>query len=155
MAEPPIHVSSDMRLPGARGRLRPRTAILWAGLLILSASPLMLLTQMPSDTPDADEPPDASGMTVADMSNAHEVVVTSVRTGGPAERGGLRAGDRLSGIGGRHPADGMMARHWLNESAACRIRINFLRGGAMNVATLDRCRDDGTRHGPQDTGRRG
>ncbi|HEX7781641.1 MAG TPA: PDZ domain-containing protein [Sphingobium sp.] len=149
MADPATQTSSDPRYSGAAGPL------IWAGLLILSASPLVILTRMPSTGYGEDMTIDASGMTLADMGPAHDVVVTSVRTGGPAERSGLTVGDRLSAIGGKHPADWMMARHWLNERASCRIRINFLRDGAPIVATLDRCTDDRARNGTQDTGRRG
>lgn len=144
-----------MRSSGVGARLRPRTALFWGGLLILSASPLALLTQLSPRAPGAEETRDASGMTVADIGGTHAVIVTSVQTGGPAERGGVRAGDRLSGIGGRHPADRTIAQYWLNAPGACRMRINFLRGGKPIVATLDRCRHDRAKNGTQDTGGRG
>ena len=149
MADLSTQPSSYARFPGTGGLL------IWAALLILSASPLVILTRLPSTGYGQDMPIDASGMTLADMGPSHEVVVTSIRTGGLAERSGLAVGDRLQAIGGRHPADWMMARHWLNERASCRIRINFLRDGAPSVATLNRCTDDRARNGTQDTGRRG
>jgi len=149
MADLSTQTSSYSRFPGAGGLL------IWAGLLILSASPLVILTRLPSTGYEQGMPVDASGMTLADIGPTHEVVVTSIRTGGLAERSGLAVGDRLQAIGGRHPADWMMARHWLNERASCRIRINFLRDGAPSVATLNRCTDDRARNGTQDTGRRG
>jgi hypothetical protein len=155
MADPTTQINADTRFPATGSRSFLARPLIWAGLLILSASPLIMLIRLPPAHHEAEDMRDASGMTLADIGPAHDVVVTSVRTGGAAERSGMAVGDRLIAIGGRRPADWMVARHWLNDQASCRIRINFLRDGAPIVATLDRCTDDRARNGTQDTGRRG
>lgn len=128
-----------------------RSATPWLGVLLLSGAPLLILSRFPVTATASPAQREPEGLTMADVEHPAAIVVTSVRTGGPAERGGIRVGDRVRAIDGQRLSSHRTARQWLQASSDCRLRFDLVRDGAPIVATVDRCatsEDDG-----KDTGR--
>jgi hypothetical protein len=147
-------------LPNRDRPLRSARAVhysLWIALLLLSAGPLLLMSALPvADPQPADDP---VGLTLSEAGASTRLIVTSVRTGGPAEHGGVQAGDLLRAIDGRGAAGRKVAEHIFDEARSCHMRLDLVRGGAPLVAMLNRCgggdaKGDWAKHG-KDTGRRG
>jgi S1-C subfamily serine protease len=116
----------------------------WLVVLVLAATPLALLNR--PTAPRRTVASDQLGLTIADT-RLHGAVVTSLRSGGLAERGGLAVGDEIRGVDG-HPVRAAAAtRYALHQLHGCHISIDLRRGGHRLVATIGRCGREGSQEG--------
>jgi sigma-B regulation protein RsbU (phosphoserine phosphatase) len=78
-----------------------------------------------------EEPPAVElGLDFPYQSSQHANVVTNVKSGGPAERAGLRAGDQVVAFDGRRVEDAAdQARVWKRHEPGDSIRLTILRPG--------------------------
>lgn len=111
--------------------------------LALAAIPLTLSGQVGRLRQNPVRPPDSMGLTVAD-GRRNGPVVTSLRSGGPAERGGIAVGDEVHAIDGHRTHGASAVRRDLRDAHHCRVAIDLRRGGHRLVATVGRC--DRTAH---------
>lgn len=130
--------------------------LLYAAVLLLAAVPPLLSSRLarPLQAPPAHG--DRAGLTLGTRPD-RQVVVTSVRADGVADRGGLVVGDALHAVAGRRVTGAAMARRLIDDPLRCTTRVDFRRGGAARVARLRRCtapgQAEGRGDGPQDTAR--
>ena len=81
---------------------------------------------------------DRAGLTLG-ADKKHHVVVTSLRTGGPADRSGIEVGDIVTQIGSRPAASIALSRRLVNNPAHCDVRIEIDRHGLHHMARLQQC----------------
>jgi S1-C subfamily serine protease len=72
------------------------------------------------------------------MDNDDAVVIGGVATGGPADRAGLRAGDRVISVDGDEVTDlaGLWRRVWSAGTAGARLRMSIQRDESLQHVTL-------------------
>ncbi len=110
----------------------------WFTALTLAASPLALSSHVGQIRRAASPMPEPAGLTVAD-GRTNAAVVTSLRSGGPAEHGGMAVGDEIRAIDGHRTRGAAAVRHDLHDARRCRVAIDLRRGGHRLVATVNRC----------------
>ena len=107
-------------------------------IVALAALPPLLSPRLAHPMPAPKISPDRAGLTLG-SDRARQVVVTSLRTGGPADRSGIQVGDIVRQIGAR-PAGGVaLARRLIDDPARCDIRIETERSGLRHMARLQQC----------------
>ncbi|HZV17839.1 MAG TPA: PDZ domain-containing protein [Sphingobium sp.] len=130
--------------------------LVYAAVLLLATLPPLFASHLARPLPAAPARDDRAGLTLGTRPD-RQVVVTSVRGGGVADRGGLAVGDMLHAVAGRRVTGTAMARRLIDDPRRCATRVDFRRGGAAHVARLRRCtvpeQARGRGDGPQDTAR--
>jgi S1-C subfamily serine protease len=114
----------------------------WFTALTLAASPLALSSHVGQIRRATSHTPEPAGLTVADGrvdGQPGAAVVTSLRSGGPAEHGGMAVGDEIRAIDGHRTRGAAAVRHDLHHARRCRVAIDLRRGGHRLVATVNRC----------------
>lgn len=110
----------------------------WAAALAVSASPLALgghATHIPATRRAM---PESIGLTVADR-RTDMPVITSLRSGGPAERGGIKVGDEVHAVNGHRTRGATAVRRDLKQAPRCHVALDLRRAGHHVVATIGRC----------------
>lgn len=81
---------------------------------------------------------DGSGCTM--FGNGCELVVEAVLSGSPAEKAGLRVGDRLTAVDGRSVAGSTLDQvvEWVRGRSGTQVRLSLLRDGAPTELTVTR-----------------
>ncbi|WP_413818558.1 PDZ domain-containing protein [Sphingobium sp.] len=106
--------------------------------LALSASPLALSGHVHPLPTQTAAPPEPAGLTVAD-GRRDSAIVTSLRSDGPAEHGGLAVGDEVQAVDGHRARGAASVRHDLRHAQHCNVAIDLRRSGRPLVATVGRC----------------
>lgn len=110
----------------------------WMGALAVAASPLTLAGHAGRPVKAPEPKSEATGFTVADR-HGDMAIVTSLRSGGPAERGGTKVGDEVHAVDGRRTRGAAAVRRDLRQTHRCRVDLDLRRGGHSVVATVGRC----------------
>jgi len=135
-------------------RWAPR--LVYAAILLLAALPPLLSSRLARPAPAKPAHDERAGLTLGTRRD-RQVVVTSVRGGGAADRGGLAVGDTLHAVAGRRITGAAMARRLIDDPRRCVMQVDFHRGSTARVARLRRCtasgQAEGRGDGPQDTAR--
>ncbi|MES2270430.1 MAG: PDZ domain-containing protein [Pseudomonadota bacterium] len=110
----------------------------WLAALVLSASPLALAGRVGRLHAVSAAAPEPVGLTLAD-GRRDSAIVTSLRSDGPAERGGLAVGDEVQAVDGHRVRGAASVQHDLRHAQHCNVAIDLRRGGRPLVATVGRC----------------
>lgn len=110
----------------------------WAAALAVAASPLAWGGHAAHPPPQRRAAPEPIGLTVADR-RTDTPVITSLRSGGPAERGGIRVGDEVRAVNGHRTHGATAVRRDLKQAPQCRVALDLRRAGHHVVATVGRC----------------
>jgi predicted metalloprotease with PDZ domain len=78
------------------------------------------------------------GLTLGE-DGAHHVVVTSLRSGGVADRDGIKVGDQLTGVAGRSVVALTTARRLVHAPARCALPLMLSRHGVPYRTTIWQC----------------
>ncbi|WP_189338306.1 PDZ domain-containing protein [Sphingobium sp. SCG-1] len=116
----------------------------WAAALAVAASPLALGGHAARPLPERRSAREPIGLTVADRRN-DTPIVTSLRTGGPAEQGGIRVGDEIRAVDGHRTHGAVAVRRDLKQGSRCAVALDLRRAGHHVVATVGRCERDASR----------
>lgn len=117
-------------------RLLFTLAILIAASLPLLSARLALVVARPDLTTDR------AGLTLGEK-RGPRVVVTSLRIGGPADRGGVAVGDEVNGIAGQPVTSAAMARRLIDDPVNCAVTVDLRRGDKSHVASISQCNKNG------------
>ncbi|MGK2910736.1 MAG: PDZ domain-containing protein [Sphingobium sp.] len=115
----------------------PHTAR-WATALAVAASPLTLAGHVAHSRKPVTHAIDPAGLTVAD-GRPGSAIITSLRSNGPAERGGIAVGDEVRAVDGHHTRGAAAVRHDLRHARHCRVALDLRRAGRPLMATVGRC----------------
>lgn len=110
----------------------------WATALAVAASPLTLAGHIAHSPKPLAHAIDAAGLTVAD-GRPGSAIITSLRSNGPAERGGIAVGDEVRAVDGHRTRGAAAVRHDLRHARHCRVDLDLRRGGHPVMATVGRC----------------
>ncbi|EQA97614.1 putative metalloprotease with PDZ domain [Sphingobium wenxiniae] len=107
-------------------------------MLLASLPPLFLAAQLARAPSAPVAISNRMGLTLGE-DDRHRVVVTSLRSGGIADRDGLAVGDRLTSIAGR-PVTGLAAvRKLVRAPGRCAIALTLDRHGISYRAIIWQC----------------
>lgn len=109
------------------------------GLAIpIAATPLLLSSWLARPVPAPAVATERAGLTLGEGRGRH-VIVTSLRSGGPADRSGIVVGDELRDIAGQPITGAVMARRLINSPLRCDIAVDLRRDGLPHVARISQC----------------
>lgn len=107
-------------------------------IVALAALPPLISPRLARPMPAPAVITDHAGLTLG-SDRKHHVVVTSLRTGGPADRSAIAVGDVLRQIDGKPATSVVLSRRLINSPSHCDIRIEVERAGARHMARLQQC----------------
>lgn len=107
-------------------------------ILALAALPPLLSPRLAHPMPAAEMVRDRAGLTLG-ADNKHHVIVTSLRTDGPADRSGIAVGDIVRKIASRPASSVSLSRRLINDPARCDVRMEMERHGLRHMARLQQC----------------
>ncbi|MEC3947523.1 PDZ domain-containing protein [Sphingobium sp. HWE2-09] len=111
----------------------------YAAALALASVPPLLSARIagPPSTPVVVA--DGIGLTLGE-DGGRRIVVTSLRSGGPADHGGIAVGDRLERVAG-HPVAGLNAmRRTIHAHRPCAMTLTLNRDGISYDARIWQCK---------------
>ena len=107
-------------------------------IVALAALPPLISPRLAHPMPSPKIITDRAGLTLG-ADRAHQVVVTSLRTGGPADRSGIEVGDIVRQIGTRSASGVALSRRLIDDPARCDVRMEIERSGLRHIARLQQC----------------
>lgn len=138
---------------GGAGLIGPKGELLGIGSLVLQQGgeggrrtdlnmvvPVQLLQPIMGDLMSygrVNQPP-RPWLGVYAMDDDDQIVVGGLADGGPADRAGLRVGDRIAAVGGREPQDlaGLWRMVWAAGPAGTRVNLTISRGDRVTEVSV-------------------
>ncbi len=113
--------------------------ILYAAAMLLASMPPLLFARLARPTSAPVIVSGRMGLTLGE-DGGHRPVVTSLRSGGPADRAGIAVGDMLRAVAGRPVVGLARARMLIQAREPCVVVLSFDRGGISYRARIWQCR---------------
>lgn len=107
-------------------------------IVALAALPPLISPRLAHPMPSPKIIADRAGLTLG-SDGAHQVVVTSLRTGGPADRSGIEVGDIVRLIGTQRASGVALSRRLIDDPARCDVQMEIERSGLRHMARLQQC----------------
>ncbi|BBD97148.1 hypothetical protein SAMIE_1006490 [Sphingobium amiense] len=110
--------------------------------MLLAAIPLILSMRYPRSPAAAVVVSDAMGLTLGEYAG-RRVVVTSLRSRGPADRSGIRVGDLLDAVASRRVSGLIEAQRLIQNRLPCGETLHLHHGPIPYEARIWQCRTPG------------
>lgn len=110
----------------------------YAIAMVLAALPPLLATRWERAPSAPAVVSTRMGLTLG-QDDRHRIVVTSLRSGGMADRDGIRVGDQLTGMAGRPVAALAVVRKLVHAPGRCAMPVIFDRHGIPYRAIIWQC----------------
>lgn len=111
---------------------------LFAAAMLLAAVPPLLSVRLNHSPSTAEVVSNRIGLTLGEYAG-RVVVVTSLRSRGPADRSGIRVGDMLDAVAARPVAGLAEAQRLIQTTAKCGMTLRFRHAGIPYDARIWQC----------------